>query len=448
MKHITLIWPNIGRLQKGIHEHNFSDKGAMEPLPLAVIASLTPESFEIVLYDDRFEEIPYGTPTDLVCISIEIFTARRGYQIADEYRKRDIKVVIGGIHASLLPHEAKAHADSVLTGDAETVWPTIMNDLQSSTLQPFYHSEISNQLTNIFPRRDLYKTNFYLPLMLLQFSRGCPYSCGFCAISACFKQKHITRNVRDVVNEIERDGRKLLFFVDDNITANPSAAKELFKALIPLKIKWMGQASIDMAQDAEMLELMNMSGCLGHVIGFETIASEGLQKLNKQINLKDYNHYQSQIKILSKHGLQIWAAMVIGHDADTPETIRETIDFAKHHKFAFAAFNIMMPYPQTPLYEELKNQDRLLFDGKWWLHPDYRFNQAAFIPKHFSPDELTSACLQLRNEFNSYPTIFKRVVKAVNTRKSLSDAIFLMRYGFLFRKEAQKKKYLKLGFSK
>jgi radical SAM superfamily enzyme YgiQ (UPF0313 family) len=177
------------------------------------------------------------------------------------------------------------------------------------------------------------------------------------------------------------------------------------------------------------------------------VASEGLHQLNKQINLKNYDHYQSQIKRLTQHGIQIWAALVIGHDADTPQTIRETLDFAKYHKFAFAAFNLLMPYPQTPLYNELKVQNRLLFDNEWWLHPNYRFNQAAFIPKHFTSDELTNACQHMKNEYNSYFSIFQRVIKAATIRKTLSAAIFLLRYGYLFRTETKKKKYLKLGKS-
>jgi radical SAM superfamily enzyme YgiQ (UPF0313 family) len=445
MKHITLIWPNIGNLLKGSGEQPYFDKAAMEPLPLAAIAALIPEDFEVVLYDDRFDEIPFNTPTDLVCISLEIFTARRAYEIADEYRKRNVKVILGGIHASLLPDEAAKHADSVFIGDAEMVWHEVMYDLVAGKLRKVYTGSISNQILSKFPRRDIYKKHPYLPLMLLQFGRGCPYSCNFCAISACFKQTHITRLVSDVVNEIKADGRKLLFFVDDNIVANPKAAKELFKALIPLNIKWMGQASIDMANDEELLDLMNKSGCLGHVIGFESVASEGLRQLNKQVNLVKYNQYESQIRLLTKHGVQIWAAMVIGHDADTPDTLKQTLEFTRYHNFAFAAFNILMPYPQTPLFEELKVQKRLLFNEEWWLHPNYRFNQAAFIPKHFTPEELTIACQTMKNEYNSYSSIFQRVIKAAAVRKNLSAATFLWRYGYLFRTESYKKKYLKLG---
>lgn len=272
MKHITLIWPNIGRLLINSGEHPFMDMASMEPLPLAAIAALIPDNFKVVLVDDRFEDIPYDNQTDLVCISIEIFTARRGYEIADEYRRRNVKVLIGGIHASLMQSEVKMHADSVFSGDAELIWSEVMKDLLDDNLKEFYQGPVSNQIVGKFPRRELFRKEFYLPIMLLQFGRGCPFSCTFCAIAACFRQTHITRSVDDVVNEIKNDGRKLLFFVDDNIVANPKAAKELFRALIPLKIKWMGQASIDMANDEELLELMNRSGCLGHVIGFESVA--------------------------------------------------------------------------------------------------------------------------------------------------------------------------------
>lgn len=445
MKHITLIWPNMGYLKIKNQIHKFSDEAGMEPLPLAVIASLFPEDFEIKLFDDRYEAIPYDTPTDLVCISIEIFTARRGYEIADEFRKRGVKVLIGGMHPSLMPAEVKQHADSILIGDAEPVFSALVNDLRNNNLQPVYKSGVANQIPGIYPRRELYKKLPYLPIMLLQFGRGCPYSCTFCAISACFRQTHTVRPVNDVIREIEQDGRKLLFFVDDNIIANPKAAKELFKALIPLRIKWMGQASIDMALDDELLDLMNKSGCLGHVIGFESINANGLELMNKQVNLRKFDSYSSAIRNLYKHGIQIWAALVIGSDTDTPQSLKETLQFCMHHKFAFGAFNILMPYPGTPFYDQLKSQNRLLYDNQWWLHPDYTFNQAAFIPQHFSPEGLAEACQQLKNEYNSYGSIIRRVIKAAATRKTLSSATFLMRYGYLFRTETFKKKYLKLG---
>lgn len=445
MKHITLIWPNMGKLQVGDRETHFNDEAGMEPLPLAVLASLIPGDCGISLIDDRYETIPYDLPTDLVCISIEIYTARRGYQIADEYRRRNVKVMLGGIHVGLLPHEARQHADAILVGDAEPVWHQVMDDFKGNTLRPVYQSGPANQLPGIYPRRDLYKKHPYLPVMLLQFGRGCPYACNFCAVSACFRQTHNTRPVDDVVNEIKRDGRKLLFFVDDNIVANPKAAKELFKALIPLKIKWMGQASIDMAHDEELMRLMAQSGCLGHVIGFESVTSEGLKQMNKQINLKEFDQYHKQIETLTKHGIQIWAAMVIGNDADSPQTIEKTLAFVKKHRFAFAAFNILMPYPGTAFYDELKSQDRLLLDGQWWLHPDYRFNNAVFRPKNFSPDELTEACQYLKKNYNSYGSIVKRVVKAATIRKALTAGTFLLRYGYLFRTETLKKKHLKLG---
>jgi radical SAM superfamily enzyme YgiQ (UPF0313 family) len=445
MKRILLIWPNMGRLQIDDQDYIFADKAGMEPLPLAVIASLIPNEYEVILVDDRYEEIRYNLPACLVCISIEIFTARRGYEIADEYIRHGAKVLLGGIHVSLMPEEAKAHASTIFIGDIEPMWNEVMNDLQNNTLKSVYNSTISTQLPGIYPRRNLYKKLPYLPYLLLQFGRGCQYSCNFCAIAACFKQTYTTRTVHDVIQEIEFSGRKLLFFVDDNIIANPRAAKELFRALIPLKIKWVGQASIDMAQDDELLNLMSRSGCLGHVVGFESVGKEGLFQLNKQVNLRDFDHYQSQIKKLYHYGIQIWAALVIGHDADTPETIEETLQFVKYHKFAFAAFNILMPYPGTPFFERLRMEDRLLFDNKWWLHPDYKFNEAAFIPRNFTPEGLTKACQYLRNEYNSYSSIFMRVLKAFSLRRTLSSAWFLAHYSYLFRTETQKKQFLKLG---
>ncbi len=237
---------------------------------------------------------------------------------------------------------------------------------------------------------------------------------------------------------------QLLFFVDDNIVANPTAAKELFKALIPLKIRWVGQASIDMANDRELMKLMAQSGCLGHVVGFESIDENGLIELNKRPNLAGFNKYRDQIKVLSDFGLQTWAAFTIGHDVETKQTMDETLEFALHNKFAFAAFNILMPYPRTPLFNKLKNENRLLYNGQWWIDPEYRFNNAAFIPKNMTPEELTSACFDMKKNWNSLGSIFNRMIHSLNLR-SMSNAGFMMKMLYLNRKENLKKQNMKFG---
>ncbi|MBQ8148226.1 MAG: B12-binding domain-containing radical SAM protein [Lachnospiraceae bacterium] len=440
---LTLIKPNIGRREHSL----YVDEARMEPLQLGILAALTPEDVEVVLYDDRMEEIPYDEPTDLVAITVETFTARRAYEISAEFRRRGVKTVMGGMHAMLIPEEVAEHCDCVIVGDAEPVWKEMVEDCRAGTLQKRYDAvQPECPQINVITRRDIFEGKGYLPITLLQFSRGCNHSCSFCASSVYFKAHHYCRPVEDVVAEIKAQKRKLLFFVDDNIVCNREKAKELFRALIPLKIHWVSQGSMDMLNDPELMKLMVKSGCLGLVIGFESISPECISEMNKHTNKKGSGEmYAEEIEQLRKWGLQTWAAFTVGHDGDTMESIKATCDFAIRNKFTFAAFNILMPYPNTPLYRKMEQEGRLLYDGKWWLHEDYRFNYCSILPKNMSPDELTEISFDCRRRFNSPMSIVKRALEPrTNMRTPYRFGTYLV-YNPLFRKEVFKKQGMKFG---
>ena len=440
---LTLIKPNIGRREHSL----YVDEGRMEPLQLGILAALTPEDIEVVMYDDRMEEIPYDEPTDVVAITVETFTARRAYEISKEFRDRGVPVVMGGMHAMLLPEELEQHCDAVIVGDAEPVWETVMEDCRKGTLKKRYEVvQPTCPQMNVITRRDIFEGKGYLPITLLQFSRGCSHKCNFCASSVYFKAHHYCRPVEDVVKEIKAQKRKLLFFVDDNIVCNHEKAKELFRALIPLKVRWVSQGSMDMLKDKELMKLMVKSGCLGLVIGFESISPDCISEMNKYTNQKSSGSmYEQEIKELRQWGLQTWAAFTVGHDGDTVESIRATCDFAIKNKFTFAAFNILMPYPNTPLYEKLEKEGRLLYDGKWWLHEEYRFNYCSIIPKNMTPEELTEVSFACRSRFNSWKSIIKRALEPRTNLRTPYRFITYLIYNPLFRKEVFKKQGLKFG---
>ena len=440
---LTLIKPNIGRREHSL----YVDEGRMEPLQLGILAALTPKDIEVVLYDDRMEEIPYDEPTDVVAITVETFTARRAYEISKEFRDRGVPVVMGGMHAMLLPEELEEHCDAVIRGDAEPVWETVMEDCRKGTLKKRYEVvQPTCPQMNVITRRDIFEGKGYLPITLLQFSRGCSHKCNFCASSVYFKAHHYCRPVEDVVKEIKAQKRKLLFFVDDNIVCNHEKAKELFRALIPLKVRWVSQGSMDMLKDKELMQLMVKSGCLGLVIGFESISPDCISEMNKYTNQKSSGTmYEQEIKELRKWGLQTWAAFTVGHDGDTVESIRATCEFAIKNKFTFAAFNILMPYPNTPLYEKLEKEGRLLYDGKWWLHEEYRFNYCSIIPKNMTPEELTEVSFACRSRFNSWKSIIKRALEPRTNLRTPYRFITYLIYNPLFRKEVFKKQGLKFG---
>jgi radical SAM superfamily enzyme YgiQ (UPF0313 family) len=417
---------------------------------LGVVAACTPADHECVLYDDRMEEIPFDEPTDLVAISVEIYNARRSYEIAAEYRLRGIPVVMGGFHPTLVPDECAAHADAIVSGDAEGIWPRVIEDVRSNQLQPRYEGATgAPQPNGLLPRRDLYQDKRYLPISLVQYGRGCRFGCEFCAISKFFHRCYHCRPADEVIEEIRTQGRSLIFFIDDNFVSDHEAAKILLRKLIPLKIRWVGQASIDMTDDAELMELIERSGCQGFVIGFESINPDNLYATGKASNLEknidDWDCYRRQIEILRKHHLQTWAAFTLGHDNDTFDSILDTLEFAERNRFCFAAFNILMPYPGTRFYTRLEAEGRLLYGGKWWLHPDYRFNHASFIPRNLTPAELTEATWRCRKRWNSPASIFKRVW---DTRTHLSSLYRLgsyFAYNRLYAYESFRKQGMYLG---
>ena len=440
---ITLIKPNIGRREHSL----YVDDASMEPLQLGILAALTPADVEVVMYDDRLEAIPYSEPTDLVAITVETFTARRSYEIADEYRQRGVKVIMGGIHVKLIPDEVRPHADSIMIGDAEDKWKEMIEDARIGQLKPEYIcNPVCVPQKGVLTRRDIFEGKKYMPITLLQFSRGCRFNCKYCASSVYFEQRHFTRDVDEVVMEIKAQKRKLLFFVDDNIVADKEKAKELFRALIPLKVHWVSQGSIDMLDDDELMRLMIKSGCLGHVIGFESIKPESIDNMHKGVNKKFVaDNYSEAIEKLRHYGLQTWAAFTIGHDTDTLDSIEATYRFARKNKFTFSAYNILMPYPGTPLYDKLEKEGRLLYDGKWWLHEQYKFNYTAFVPKNMTPDELTEAGFMCRKKFNSVGSVIQRMFEPrTNMRNPLRFFTYII-YNPVFRKEVFEKQGMTFG---
>ncbi len=439
---VTFIKPTLGRTERG---DRFIDDARMEPLSLGVLAGLTPAGVDVRLLDDRIDEIDYDEPTDLVAINIETFTARRAYEIADEYRARSVPVVMGGMHATLVPDEVAEHADAVFSGDAEALWAQVVHDAHEGRLRSRYDGGVGVPQQGALPRRDLYAGKGYLPISLLQFGRGCINRCEYCAVTEYFGHRQYARPAADVVAEIREQSLRSLFFVDDNLVADPDAAKELMRALVPLGIRWVSQVSVDHARDPEMLQLMVESGCLGNVIGFESLDPENLQRMHKATNLRGFDTYADEVAALRAHHLQTWAAFLVGYEHETLESVAATCDWAIAQRFTFAAFNVLMPYPSTPLYARLAEEGRLLYDGRWWLHPEYRFNHAAFTPARMTADELTEAAWECRRRWSSPASIVKRAFEPHTNMASLERFALYCAYNPLFRREAFKKQSMHLG---
>jgi radical SAM superfamily enzyme YgiQ (UPF0313 family) len=440
---ITFIKPNMGL----VGAKPYYDRGRMEPLTFAVMKGLTPPEHEVVLYDDRFEAVPYDEPTDLVAINTEVYTVKRAYEIADQFREREVKVVLGGYHTTLAPRESAQHADAVVVGDSEPVWPQILEDAAGGRLKPLYRGCTGGEgvLDGISTDWSIFSGKSYLPVRLTQFSRGCFNRCEYCATGNIYQRSHRHRPVEQVVRELARDGSRSIFFVDDNIVADKEAATALFRALIPLKIRWFSQADLSFTTDPALMDLMLESGCMGLVVGFESLDRDNLEQMNKNCNL-GFESYDAPVERIRAAGLQVWAAFLLGYDSETVESVHATCSWALEKKFAFSAFNILMPYPNTPFYERVKAEGRLLYDGRWWLHDDYRFGWPGFRPKHCSADDLAQACLDARLRHNTVYQIFRRSTDRKTHMKNLISLATYFAYNPLFRDEMLKKHGMQLGY--
>ena len=407
---LTIIHPCIGRKpgQKYIRTWQ------MESLPAATLAGLTPKDVEIRFYDDRMETIPFDESTDLVAISVETYTARRAYQIASEYRRRRVPVVMGGFHATLCPDEVAQYAEAVVCGEAETLWPRVVDDARHGRLEKFYRQSGRPSLAELKPDRTVFRGKRYLPIGLVEAGRGCHFKCDFCAVQTVFNASQTRRPIDAIVAEIVqlRHERKLFFFVDDNITSNMDQAKDFFRALIPLKVRWVSQSSINAAHDEEFLELLKRSGCQGVLIGFESLNPANLKDMNKAFNTMR-GGFQKALANLRKHHIRVYGTFIFGYDRDTPESFAETVDFARTHALYIAAFNHLTPFPGTPLYARLQSEGRLLYE-RWWLDERYSYNRIPFQPRSMTPEALQRNCLAARKKFYSWPSIVQRGFDPVN----------------------------------
>ena len=399
----------------------YKSKDAMEPLGIAMLAGYEPDKYDYKFYDNRIEDIPFDEPTDLVAITVETYTARRAYQIAQSYRDRGVKVVMGGYHPTFLPEESLQFADSVVIGDAEETWPKLLNDLSNGKLARTYKATNSQPLIGIKPNREIFKGKRYAPVHMIQYGRGCRYNCDFCSIKTFYGSYLAQRPVEDVVREIEGLRHKHLFIVDDNIFSYKKQAIELFKALRPLNVKWSGQVSIDVANDPELMRLMRESGCMSVVIGFESLSMESLLAMRKGWNLQT-GGYHKAINTFHEHGIMIYGTFVHGYDQDDKDSFKRNLEFAIESRFFLANFNPLTPTPGTSLYSRLKEENRLLMDP-WWLNENYTYGAAHFIPKQMSAEELTEGCFWARTEFNKYKNIIKRLPH--NSHSLYHSGVFL-----------------------
>jgi len=378
-------------------------------LALPILSALSPKDVEISLTDDLLTPIDLRKDlkeVDLVGITVLSKTALRAYQIADAYRKKGIPVVLGGLHPTALPEEAKAHADSVVIGEAEDIWPLVIEEMRRGDLKPFYRQGNFTDLSKIpIPRRDLLPKRGYFPIDVVQVARGCPYRCEFCSVQKFYGETYRFRPISKVIEEVRRLPHRWMMFNDDNIIANLSYSKELLKALIPLKKKWFGQASLYGLKEVEHIELLAKSGCTSLFIGFESLSKQNLVKAKKFQN--DPAQYREIIDHLHRYGIAICGSFIFGFDEDNPSVFEETVEFAMQTKLFAAIFMILTPYPETAFYHRIKHEGRLVHD-RWLLFEKPEESAPFFIPNKMSPQILREGWKRAWKDFYSFSSILKR----------------------------------------
>jgi radical SAM superfamily enzyme YgiQ (UPF0313 family) len=394
---ILLISPGKEREKKIKHRY------VIPQLALHILEGLTPSRHEVKIIDEETDDINLDENCDLVGISCITFNAPRAYYLASEFRLRGKKIVLGGIHPTILPDEALGYADTVVIGEAEGVWEKLLEDFEAGKLQrkyQHYNPPLGRRIPLKLGENLKRRLTTIIPVMS---SRGCPYNCEFCSVTDLYGKIPRYAPVDKVVHDIEDSGGSLFIFMDDNIVGNPGYARELFKAIKPLRIKWIGQGSISFVNDYELIKLAAESGCAGLLFGLESVTKAQMALMGKAI--KDISQLEEGIKRVQGLGIHFNASLVFGFDNDTSATFPETLDFLQRNKIGSAIFNILTPYPGTRIYEQFKNEGRLLTMN--WKYYDHK--TVVFRPRNMTPLELQSGVIRIKKEFLKLSSILYRL---------------------------------------
>jgi len=375
----------------------------LPPMALPLLAAVTPPGSEIRLIDEAVEDVDFNLKADLIGLSSMTATAIRAYTLAAHFRSRAIPVVMGGIHPSTLPEEALQYCDSVVIGEAENLWPRVLEDAAAGQLQRVYQDSSPFFLDRLpAPRWDLLQARRYFMPQTVQVSRGCPTACSFCSVSSFFGRSYRSRPIPQILDEIKALKKKLLIFVDDNIAANPNLAKELFARMIPLKKKWVSQCSLSITEDPELLELAARSGCIGLLIGFESLSAEVLRSIGKGGNLRC--QYEEAIRRIHERGIHIQGSFIFGFDEDTPKSIQATVQFVKQNRLTGVNYCRLTPFPGTRLFSELEQEGRILHRD--WSRYDRQ--NVVFWPRHFTPEALQDQIFWAYRQTYNWRSLWQR----------------------------------------
>jgi radical SAM superfamily enzyme YgiQ (UPF0313 family) len=377
-------------------------------LSLAALAAVTPLEWGVAFHDDAIRPTRFDGDADLVALTAMTAQANRAYELADAFRRAGKRVVMGGFHASNLPDEALEHVDSVVVGEGELVWPRLLADFRDGGLQRIYRADGLMDTAIIPPaRREIFKGSGHFFTNTIQTTRGCPFDCEFCSVTAFFGRKYRKRPVEQVLAELQalRRVNSFVFFVDDNIVADQRYSRELFQGMRGMGLKWLSHAPIDFAEDRELLALAGESGCVGMFVGFESLNQDSLVAMGKVTNRA--SSYREYARLFRDHGIGILGSFVMGNDGDTPAVFEQTLRFCEDARLEAAIFPILTPYPGTAVRRRLEAEGRI-FSNDW---RDYDMEHVTFHPRGMTVRELQDGYDSICRSFYSFGSMYRRIFK-------------------------------------
>lgn len=408
---IVLISPKgpLYRFKGGL----FKKSLRYQPLTLTTLSAYIPEELdvELELIDEGIQVIPANLDADLVAMTVITGTSRRAYELSEIFRKRNIPVVLGGPHVTLVPDEAQQYADTICIGYAEESWPQLLRDFKNGCMQKIYRQHSGMVLgRTAFPKRELMDKRKFLTQAVFEATRSCMHDCEFCVAPAAWGRKQYQRPIDWVIEDIKRVGQKKIIFIDLNIISDKKYAKELFRQLIPLNIQWFGLSTVLIAHDEELKELLARSGCKGLLLGLETVSENSLKDAKKRFN--ESVGYKDVISDLHHLGISIQGCFVFGLDHDTSDVFDATVEFAIDSGIDLPRFAILTPFPGTPVYKSMMAQGRILTHD-WEL---YDGQNVVFQPKNMSVKELAEGHEEAWKKVYRWSAIAKRLWNAKNFR--------------------------------
>ena len=385
-------------------------------LSTTLLAALTPLKHEVTIHDESIAPLDFDEACDLVAVSAMTPLAPRGYEIAEEYRRRGVPVVMGGMHPTWLPEEAITHCDAVVIGEADEIWATVVRDAERGKLKRFYQQKDRTDLSHLpVPRRELLPPKGYFFENTVQTTRGCPFDCEFCSVTAIYGGTYRTRPIKEIEREIQslRRATAYIFFVDDNIVGDMRYARELFSMLSQYRLRWVSQGPISIAQNEKLVRLMAQAGCHGMFIGFESLNPENLALMGKKTNKVE--RYEAGIKRFHDHGIGVHASFVFGYDYDDPSVFEGFMKFVNRNKIDGAFLPILTPFPGTRIHQRLKAEGRIITED--WSQ--YDMATVVFRPKGMTIEELQEGFWWVNKEFYSVRSMARRIFQPFTMRRSL-----------------------------